>query len=105
LPQAVRQARVLRGTRAEYRDVLYQAFGVAVELDGVAAHPGDLRWRDIRRDNAAVADRVITLRYGWADVTERRCQVAAQVADVLRRRGWNGSVCRCSPGGTVSVIR
>ena len=77
---------------------------MAVEPDGVAAHPGDLRWRDIRRDNAAVADGVITLRYGWADVTERRCQVAAQVADVLRRRGWTGSVRRYSPGCTVSMI-
>jgi hypothetical protein len=78
----------VRGTRVEYRDALYQACGVAVELDGRVAHPGDLRWRDIRRDNAALADGVMTLRCGWTDVTERPCLVARQVADALRRRGW-----------------
>ena len=82
LPRSIRQARVVRGTRVEYRDARYQACGVAVELDGRVAHPGDLRWRDIRRDNAALADGVMTLRYGWTDVTERPCLVARQVADV-----------------------
>jgi very-short-patch-repair endonuclease len=105
LPWAARQVRVRRGTRVEYRDALYQAFGVAVELDGQAAHPGDLRWRDIRRDNAALADGIITLRYGWTDVTERPCQVAAQVAGVLRQRGWTGSARPCGrPGCSVAMI-
>jgi hypothetical protein len=98
LPRAARQVRVLRATRSEYRDALYEEFGVAVELDGQVAHPGDLRWRDIRRDNAALADGIITLRYGWTDVTERPCLVAAQIAEVLRQRGWTGSARPCSPG-------
>jgi hypothetical protein len=98
LPRAARQVRARRDARVEYRDALYQAFGVVVELDGQVAHPGDLRWRDIRRDNAALADGVITLRYGWTDVTERPCHVAAQVGEVLRRRGWTGSARPCGPG-------
>jgi very-short-patch-repair endonuclease len=90
LPRGRRQVRVKRESRTEYRDVLYEAYGVAVELDGRAAHPGDRRWPDIRRDNAAAADGVLTLRYGWLDVSEHPCLVAAQVARVLQRRGAAG---------------
>ena len=96
LPRSSRQVRVARGTRVGYRDALDQSCGVAVELDGRVAHPGDLRWRDIRRDNAALTDGVVTLRYGWTDVTERPCVVARQVADVLQRRGWTGEIRPCS---------
>jgi hypothetical protein len=67
--------------------VLYEQYAVAVELDGRAAHPGDLRWRDIRRDNAAAADGVITLRYGWLDVSQRPCLVAAQVTECSASAG------------------
>ncbi|MGH3398515.1 MAG: hypothetical protein ACRDPO_27885 [Streptosporangiaceae bacterium] len=94
LPRAVRQAqartRNADGGRAEYRDVLYEAYLVAVELDGRAAHPADRRWPDIHRDNAAASAGVITLRYGWLDVTRHPCRVAAQVAEVLRLRGYGG---------------
>ncbi|MGH3400387.1 MAG: hypothetical protein ACRDPO_37470, partial [Streptosporangiaceae bacterium] len=66
------------------------AYLVAVELDGRAAHPADRRWPDIHRDNAAASAGVITLRYGWLDVTRHPCRVAAQVAEVLRLRGYGG---------------
>jgi hypothetical protein len=102
LPRSIRQVRVMRGTRVEYRDALYQSYDVAVELDGRVAHPGDLRWRDIRRDNAALADGVITLRYGWTDVTGHPCAVARQVAEVLRRRGWTGPIRPCRAGCSAS---
>lgn len=87
LPAGRRQARVRRAGRSEYRDVLYDAYNVAVEVDGRAAHPGDSRWTDIRRDNAAAADGILTLRYGWLDVSQRPCQCAAQVAHALGRHG------------------
>jgi hypothetical protein len=96
LPRGRRQAQVRRAGRTEYRDVLYEAYGVAVELDGQAAHPGDRRWPDIHRDNAAAADGVLTLRYGWLDVTEHPCMVAAQVGQVLALRG-GGGFRGCSP--------
>jgi hypothetical protein len=98
LPRARRQVRVERGGRVCYLDNLYQASWVGVELDGLVAHPPGERWRDFRRDNAGVADGIVTLRYGWADVTGRPCEVAAQVAAVLRRRGWAGPVLACGPG-------
>jgi hypothetical protein len=97
LPVATRQVRVTRAGRHQYQDVTYQAYGVVVELDGRAAHPVELRWRDIRRDNANTVDDQRTLRYGWADVTEEPCRVAAEVGSVLFRRGWDGRLRRCGP--------
>jgi hypothetical protein len=91
LPRGARQAPSRREGGVIYRDVLHEQYAVAVELDGRAAHPGDQRWPDIQRDNAAVADGILTLRYGWFDVSERPCEVAAQVARVLRRRGYTGA--------------
>ncbi len=97
LPQAQRQVRTVRGRRTEYKDALYTEFGVGVETDGAVAHPVQARWRDQHRDNAAAADGIITLRYSWADVTQRPCQVAAEVAAVLQRRGWRGTPHPCNP--------
>ena len=95
LPWGTRQARFRRGEHNEYRDVLYEAYVTAVELDGELAHIGE-RWRDDRRDNAAAADGIVTLRYSWFDVTKSPCQVAAEVALVLARRGFAGAR-PCSP--------
>jgi hypothetical protein len=97
LPSAQRQARTERAGRKEYRDNLYQDYGVAVETDGAAAHPESARWRDIARDNAAAVSGIITLRYSWSDVTTRPCRVAAEVAAVLGTRGWAGTPARCGP--------
>lgn len=97
LPRAMRQARVIRYGRVSYLDNLYEDYLVCVELDGRAAHPLGERWRDYRRDNAGAVDGIITLRYGWSDVTGQPCQVAAQIADILRRRGWKGAGQNCGP--------
>lgn len=101
LPRATRQARQLRGGRAEYRDNLYAPWGVVVETDGRASHPAAARWRDIARDNAAIAAGLATLRYGWPDVTQRPCDVAREVAAALRARGWPGTPSQCGPGCSV----
>ena len=95
LPAATRQYRVTRAGQHQYQDVTYQAYGVVVELDGQVAHPEGSRWRDIRRDNASAVDGQQTLRYGWADVTEQPCWVAAQVGEVLAGHGWDGRLRRC----------
>ena len=97
LPRAVRQAKIVRGTRTCYLDNLYADQSVCVELDGRAAHPDDRRWRDVRRDNAAAAGGITTLRYTWTDVTHRPWQTAAQVGAVLRANGWKSTVRPCSP--------
>ena len=97
LPAATRQYRVIRAAQRQYQDVTYQAYGVVVELDGRVAHPAELRWRDIRRDNGSAAAGQVTLRYGWPDVTQRPCLVAAEVGAVLSGRGWAGRLRRCGP--------
>ena len=87
LPVAERQVHAVQDVSAVYRDVFYRQYGVIVELDGKASHV-DRRPQDNRRDNAAAARGVITLRYGWADVTERSCPTAYEVAQTLIARGW-----------------
>jgi hypothetical protein len=94
LPTAKRQAHAKQGGRGIKRDVFYREYGVVVELDGKLGH-ADRRVQDNRRDNAAAASGVVTLRYGWADVTERACATAAEVGQTLGRRGWPGPLRRC----------
>ncbi len=104
LPRGTRQARAVRRGRSQYRDQLYEEFGVCVELDGQLAHPAAARWRDIRRDNASAAAGLITLRYGWADVTHRPCEVAAEIGTVLSSRGWTGTPRRCGPACMIRAL-
>ena len=89
LPSARRQLRTRESGRSQYRDEVYEQYQTVVELDGRAAHPGDTRWEDIRRDNAAAAAGLVTLRYGWHQVTTTPCQVAAEIAEVLALRGYS----------------
>jgi hypothetical protein len=96
LPAGNRQRLTLRGRRREYSDVAYEDYATLVELDGRAAHPESTRALDTRRDNANLAEGWVTLRYGWAEVSERSCELAAELARTLRRRGWPGALRRCS---------
>jgi very-short-patch-repair endonuclease len=86
LPRGDRQYR--RG--GAYEDVAYTRYGTSVELDGKVGHVAEHAFRDHRRDNAAVLAGARVLRYGFADVTDRPCLVAAEVAAVLRASGWPG---------------
>jgi very-short-patch-repair endonuclease len=95
LPRARRQARATRRSGRIYLDNLVERYRTCIELDGKAAHPVAERWRDIARDNASAAEGIITLRYGWSDVAEHPCQTAAQIAAVLRSRGWAGQATPC----------
>ena len=96
LPAARRQARIRQRTGNKYLDNLYEEYGVCSELDGTAAHPADEQWRDKRRDNAHAVQGIVTLRFGLLDLGDRSCQTAADVAAVLRRRGWTGNTRPCS---------
>ncbi len=99
LPAAGRQVPFAApGGRRGRRDRVYEGYAVVVELDGRAAHPAESQWRDKARDNAAAGDGQLTLRYGWADVRREPCATAAQVARVLRTRGWRGAPRPCSHG-------
>jgi very-short-patch-repair endonuclease len=97
LPTARRQAKRRHGSGTRYLDNVYDEYDLCVELDGLAAHPAEGRWRDTRRDNANRVQGTETLRYGWPDATENRCQTAAEIAAVLRRRGWTGTLRPCGP--------
>ena len=99
LPTARRQAKRRPGGSSGtlYLDNLYEEYDLCVELDGTVAHPAEDRWRDTHRDNANRLEGVETFRYGWTDVTEHRCRTAAQIAAMLRRRGWTGTVKECDP--------
>jgi hypothetical protein len=105
LPAARRQAKRRHGSGTRYLDNLYEEQGLSVELDGQAAHPAEGRWRDTHRDNANRVQGTETLRYSWPDVTENRCQTAAEVAAVLRRLGWRGTLRRCGPACTATGPR
>jgi hypothetical protein len=96
LPTAQRQAKRRHGSGTRYLDNLYE-YGVCVELDGAVAHPAEGRWRDTHRDNANLVRGTETLRYGWPDATVHRCQTALEVAALLRRHGWKGTLRPCSP--------
>src|SRR5262249_7275732 len=97
LPKARRQMRQRQGSPSAYFDNSYDDFGLAVALDGLGTHPAESRWQDIRRDNYMAEAGIITLRYSWADISMRPCQVAAQIGQVLQIRGWTGSLVSCRP--------
>jgi hypothetical protein len=86
------------GGRRGRRDRVYQDYALVVELDGRLAHPEDRRWKDKARDNAAAAAGMQTLRYGWMQVKREPCQIATEVATVLRLNGWPGRPRACVPG-------
>jgi len=98
LPRSRHQVRVLIDGKTAYRDVYYEEYRLAVELDGRLAHPDEERGRDQRRDNHGGPDDVLTTRYDWQDVASHPCQTALLQARILRRRGWTGTPRPCSEG-------
>ena len=94
LPTASRQFRVVdQGTgQVRYLDNYYEAFRLCVELDGLASHPPEQKWRDADRDSDNLfRDDIQTVRLGFPHVTSRRCEQAAKLAALFIRRGWNGT--------------
>jgi len=51
--------------------------------------------RDMRGDSFFASTGIITLRYSWADISTRPCQVAREIGLVLRQRGWTGALRAC----------
>ncbi|MDO5710912.1 MAG: hypothetical protein Q4P32_04120 [Micrococcales bacterium] len=91
LPVATRQLRA--GTRL--LDNRYSPYGIIVELDGLVGHVGPGRFRDWRRDNVHTVAGQKSLRYGWEDCFGEPCEVAAEVALLLRVQGWPGMPVFC----------
>jgi hypothetical protein len=96
LPMGTRQFRRL-SDGAEYLDVLIEEWQLHVELDGRLGHDrAKERWRDMKRDNRSEVQQLRHLRYGWADMVDRPCAVAAEQAVILRQQGWRGGFRPCA---------
>lgn len=91
LPHGTGQVR-RRRTEVE---VVYEEYGLVVELDGRLGHSGLGAFRDRWRDKASTTDGLATLRYGLADAVDESCLVARRVAVNLHHRGWTGDLMHC----------
>jgi hypothetical protein len=81
------------------RDVVYDEFGVDLELDGRLFHASARqRDRDLDRDLDAAVLGHATVRLGWGQVFDRPCVTAGRLAVLLQRGGWTGSPRACGPG-------
>jgi very-short-patch-repair endonuclease len=98
LPSARRQALVVTGGHRRYVDNLYEDALLAVELDGLAAHPPEQHWADSHRDNELAGAGILTLHYSWHDVNDGSCGTAVEVASVLTMRGSVVRLRSCGPG-------
>lgn len=99
LPAADKQVPFTKANgRKGRRDRAYARYRLLVELDGRQYHGEDRHGEDRDRDNHAAATGNATLRYGWRDVTLGACESAAQLYAALRQRGYQGTLCPCSPG-------
>jgi very-short-patch-repair endonuclease len=105
LPTAERQARVAISAGNRYLDNLYDGYRLCVELDGLQTHQEERRWQDQRRVNAIAVRGILTLRYGWNDVNNSPCQTAGEIAALLNRQGWPGTVRRCAPACTAQAVQ
>jgi hypothetical protein len=101
LPPGARNQR-WAGRRVIWIDVNIAAYGTRIELDGRVGHVEEGAFRDRKRDNAATAMGQHTLRYGYVEVFGDACGVAAEVSQVLARRGWGGAIRRCGAACGVS---
>ncbi len=92
LPRGNRQTPIEVDGKTLWEDVTYDPHGAAVtiRLDGRATHAmAGIAFRDRRRDNAAELAGRARLVYGWQDVRNSPCEVAAEVRAILIREGWD----------------
>ncbi len=99
LPRGRRQHRAQDGAGVVYRDVLYDAHGLVVELDGRIGHElSSERWDDMDRDLDAAVEQLLTVRLGWRHTEDQPCRTAARLAVLLGQRGWRGRPRQCGAG-------
>lgn len=83
----------------EFRDVVYAAYQLVVELDGRALHAEKrTRDRDLERDLDDLLAHRHSARLGYAQVFDKPCRTASKVARLLQQRGWPGIPIPCRPG-------
>jgi hypothetical protein len=97
LPKGRRQVPIDGGLGR--RDVEYEEWDLIVELDGRLGHTGwRSRQREGRRDRKAAVIGRLTVRCHWVDLVPSSCELALDLALILRARGWVGRPRRCGPG-------
>jgi hypothetical protein len=102
LPRGRRQLHERTSDGTVYRDVLYEAQALLVELDGRIGHElSRERWNDMDRDLLAATKALMTLRVGWRQAEEQACRTAGRISQVLSARGWQGKPRRCGPHCTI----
>ena len=94
LPAGRRQVPIAGG--AGRRDVEYEPWELVVEVDGQLGHTGWwARQREGRRDRKAATTGRLTVRCHWVDLVPTGCELASDLALILRARGWDGRARRC----------
>ncbi len=98
LPRGRRQVVSDATGRRTDKDVLYEAFGLVVELDGRGVHDNASAWdADACRDLAELAaSGAITARVTYGLVFGDACETADRIARILQRRGWAGALRPCA---------
>jgi hypothetical protein len=99
LPPGTRQLRERTARGVVYRDIVYEPFGLVVELDGRVGHELSRdRWADMDRDLDAASSGLTTIRLGWRHAEDFPCRTARRLAVVLARQGWPGAIHSCGTG-------
>ncbi len=93
MPVFERQVQQPDRTRTDLTNADYR---VNVEIDGRLWHAGDRFHLDRKRDRRAAGRGEITLRVTPLELDQTPCEVAGELALVLRQRGWTGQAVRCS---------
>jgi hypothetical protein len=89
LPEPSRQVlRHDREGRRRYVDALWDEWMLAVEVDGAHHLLVDQMWDDAVKSNALQLDGYVVLRYPAFAIRTRGKQIAAEIREALRRRGW-----------------
>jgi very-short-patch-repair endonuclease len=91
LPEPTRQVLRKRGNGRAYLDVVWEEYGLHVEIDGLA-HLEARRWADDldRANELELAKRECRLRFAGFLLIERESRVLDQVKRGLRQGGWPG---------------
>jgi len=93
LPAFERQALEPDKTRTDLKN---RTFRTNVEIDGRLWHAGERFHLDRQRDRRAAGRGELTLRVAPLELDQTPCQVAAELAEALRQRGWTEPPRRCS---------
>jgi hypothetical protein len=98
LPRPTLQARAVHGGQRVRHDAEWEEYGVILESDGLLAHGAESIHRDRRRDRQAARTGRVTLRAGYADIEFAPCQLAVDLHETLRVRGYRDGISACRPG-------